>query len=85
MGDMLGSQEFNNVSQTWFRAIGIDDYAEVRHLHSISYRILTNSHHSPIQIAAFEHLVYSQDYARLMLSNDLWGIWIDRTLAATAG
>ena len=85
MGDMLGLEGFATAVEAELRAITIDDYAEVRHLHALAYRILTNSHHSATQIDAFENLVYSQDYTRLLIANDLWGIWMGRNLLATAG
>ncbi len=82
---MLGLEERRVVELLEFRAIEIDDYAEVRHLHSLAYRILTTGHHSDEQIAAFTQFVRAPDYTRQLLANDLQGAWLDHILVGTAG
>ena len=82
---MLGLEEFDKTTDSGFGAIEIDQFSEVRHLHALAFRILTNGHHSTAQIHAFERMVYSQAYTHLLVGNDLWGVWLGRNLLATAG
>lgn len=71
------------------RPIGPDDLAEVRSLHSSSFRMLAAHTFTEEEIAAFTDHVYSLAYTEA-LSEAIWrdqlfGAWLGRQLMGTAG
>jgi GNAT superfamily N-acetyltransferase len=67
------------------RPVGVDDWANVRYVHSTAFRLLAASFCTPGEIDAFTALVRSEAYAERLMWENLHGAWLDDELVGTAG
>jgi GNAT superfamily N-acetyltransferase len=67
------------------RPVGVDDWANVRYVHSTAFRLLAASFCTPSEIDAFTTLVRSEAYAERLMWENLHGAWLDDELVGTAG
>jgi GNAT superfamily N-acetyltransferase len=67
------------------RPVGVDDWANVRYVHSTAFRLLAASFCTRGEIDAFTALVRSESYAERLMWENLHGAWLDDELIGTAG
>ncbi len=67
------------------RGVGLDHWAEIRHLHALSFRTLASRTIEPSQSAAFIAGIYEPDYTVSLQTHDLLAAWLDRRPVGTAG
>ncbi|NJO23776.1 MAG: GNAT family N-acetyltransferase [Sphingomonadales bacterium] len=67
------------------RSVGVDDWANVRYVHSAAFRLLSASFCTPSEIDAFTAFVRSETYAERLMWENLHGAWLDDELVGTAG
>lgn len=67
------------------RPIGLDDMADVRHLHASAVKIGGAAYHTPAEINAYNERINSTDYIRDCLNCSLYGLWHQHLLVGTAG
>jgi GNAT superfamily N-acetyltransferase len=65
------------------RPIGVDDFSSLRYLHATSLRTQTLEVLSDEEVSAFVRLVYSPDYATLLMKEEVYGAWLDAELIGT--
>lgn len=66
------------------RPLGLDDFANVRHLHATSLCAQTADVLSDTEVAAFTSLVYSPAYSDMLMQEAVYGGWIEGDLVGTA-
>lgn len=66
------------------RQIGIDDFAEVRYLHTTALSTKTADALSEAEVSAFTEFAASAAYADMLLGEQVYGGWIDGKLTGTA-
>lgn len=66
------------------RRIGIDDHAQVRHVHARALRVLSADALSDGELVACLHFVGSPDYSDLLLAEEVHGAFVDGQLVGTA-
>lgn len=66
------------------RRVGIDDFADVRHVHATSLSAQTADTLSDPEIAAFTRFVQSAAYGDMLLNEETYGAWIANDLIGTA-
>jgi GNAT superfamily N-acetyltransferase len=64
--------------------LGIDDFSDLRYLHTTSLRAHTGSVLSEAEIAAFTNLVRSTAYVDLLLKEEIYGGFLDGELVGSA-
>lgn len=67
------------------RPIGLDDLADVRHLHSAAFQICGATYHSESEINACLERINAVDYLNECLNCSLHGLWHDSMLIGTSG
>ncbi len=67
------------------RGAGLDHWAEIRHLHALSFRAVTSRAIEPKQSAAFIERIYEPDYTVSLQTHDLLVAWLDQRPIGTAG
>ncbi len=67
------------------RPVGVDDWANVRYVHSTAFRVLSAAFCTPNEIDAFTAFVRSETYAERLMWENLHGAWLDDELVGTAG
>jgi GNAT superfamily N-acetyltransferase len=67
------------------RPVGVDDWANVRYVHSSAFRLLSASFCTPNEIDAFTAFVRSEAYAERLMWENLHAAWLDDELVGTAG
>jgi GNAT superfamily N-acetyltransferase len=67
------------------RGAGLDHWAEIRHLHALSFRTLSSRAIEPSQSAAFIAGIYEPDYTVSLQTHDLLVAWLDQRPVGTAG
>ncbi len=65
--------------------IGIDDWADVRYVHSTAFERLASPYLDANEIAIFNARVGSPEYVEDLMRENLLGAWIERQLVGTAG
>lgn len=66
-------------------AIGIDDWAAVRYVHGIAFERLASPYLDPAEIELFKARIATPEYTDDLMRENLFGAWVDRELAGTAG
>lgn len=66
------------------RPIGLDNLAELRHIHSLAYRTYLGNDLSDDQLEALVDFVHTPEYIELLLTTECLGAWIEQRLCATA-
>lgn len=67
------------------RPIGLDDLADVRHLHASAFQICGAAYHSETEINACVERINSTDYLHECINCSLHGLWHDHMLIGTSG
>ena len=67
------------------RPVGVDDWANVRYVHSSAFRLLAASFCTSNEIDAFTAFVRSEAYAERLMWENLHAAWLDDELVGTAG
>lgn len=67
------------------RGVGLDHWAEIRHLHALSFRSQTSRTIEPSQSDAFIAGIYEPDYTVSLQTHDLVVAWLDQRPVGTAG
>lgn len=67
------------------RAIGLDDIADVRYLHSSAFRVSGAEYHTEEQINAYLDRINSTDYIQECMNCSLYGVWHNHILIGTEG
>lgn len=62
-----------------------DHWADIRHLHALSFRHLTGPSLDPHQTTELVGRIYEPDYSLMLQAQDLLVAWIDRQIVGTAG
>jgi GNAT superfamily N-acetyltransferase len=65
------------------RPIGVDDFSSLRYLHASALRAQTLDVLSEEEVAAFVRLVYSPNYASLLMKEETYGAWLGGDLIGT--
>ncbi len=65
--------------------IGLDDWAAVRYVHGAAFVRLASPYLEPNEIELFKIRIASPEYIEDLMREDLFGAWVDRELAGTAG
>jgi N-acetylglutamate synthase-like GNAT family acetyltransferase len=65
------------------RPIAVDDFSNLRYLHATSLRAQTLDVLSEEEVEAFVKLVYSPEYATLLMKEEVYGAWLDGELIGT--
>lgn len=67
------------------RPVGVDDWANVRYVHSSAFRLHSASVCTPNEIDAFTAFVRSETYAERLMWENLHAAWLDGEIVGTAG
>lgn len=67
------------------RPIGLDDLADVRYLHSSTFRMCGAAFYTEDEINAYLSRINSSDYIRECMNCSLYGLWHEHMLIGTAG
>lgn len=67
------------------RPVGVDDWANIRYVHSAAFRLLSASFCTPNEIDAFTAFVRSETYADRLMWENVHTAWLDDELVGTAG
>jgi GNAT superfamily N-acetyltransferase len=67
------------------RPVGVDDWANIRYVHSTAFRLLSASFCTPNEIDAFTAFVRSETYAERLMWESMHAAWLDGELVGTAG
>ena len=65
--------------------IGIDDWANVRYVHSLAFERLASPYLDPNDIEIFRARLAIPDYTDELMQENLFGAWVENELAGTAG
>jgi GNAT superfamily N-acetyltransferase len=67
------------------RPVRVDDWANVRYVHSTAFRLLAASFCTPNEIDAFTAFVRSETYAERLMWENMHTAWLDDELVGTSG
>ena len=67
------------------RAAGVDCWSDVRSLHALCVRRLSETTIEPAEAQAFTSWIYSPDYTSALMMHDVQVAWYDDVLVGTAG
>ena len=67
------------------RPVGVDDWANIRYVHSTAFRLMSASFCTPNEIDAFTAFVRSETYAERLMWESMHAAWLDGELVGTAG
>ena len=85
MGTETTSSGVHPVESLAVRAIGTDEWADVRALHLASFARLAGPHFEPEVTAAFRELVVNPEYTSDLQRQELVGAWLHGHLVGTCG
>lgn len=79
------SKEDGTLLRVDIRAVGIDNWSEIRGLHAAAFKALAAPFIDRTESDAYIGHIYAPDYTDTLMALDLQAVWLDGRIVATAG